>query len=279
MRKKRFFSLPCAVMVLITATVFGQAPCARADTITDSITATTYMDSRNNTSNYSTSKIKLVANALGTGSNDGSVTRGLFSLPTALESIPAADVVSATIYFYNYGISPPNYSVPGQPAYTVPDVVLHPLTQSFSVSTATWNSSSSGTPWSTPWTTPSSPSGVSGPFESSVSATAVDTTNGGLPAANDWSSFNVTSMWSDPNFLTNGVVMMLANEVVPTDPNSPSTHEWLTENWANQNWVAPPGGTPYIVVTTVPEPSTLALLGASAISLLAYAWRRRRRME
>ena len=75
-----------------------------ADVIQENITSTTYMDSRNNTTNYSTTKIKLVANALGTGSNDGLLTAGTLRLPTHLESIPAADVVSAKIYFYNYGI-------------------------------------------------------------------------------------------------------------------------------------------------------------------------------
>jgi hypothetical protein len=262
-------------MVLTTAAVFCQTSGVLANPIQENITATTYIDSRNNTQNMSTSKIKLVANALGTGSNDGSITRGLLSLPADLESIPASEIASAKIYFYNYGISPPNYSQPNPPAYTMPDVVLHPLTQSFTYTTATWNSAANGTAWSTPWTTPYSSGGVSGPFESSVSATAVDVNTGGKSTANNWSYFDVTSLWSDPDFLKNGVVMMFSNEVVPLDPNYPSNHMWLTENWANQNWVAPPGGIPYIVVTTVPEPSTLAL-GLSGVAALGLALGRRR---
>jgi hypothetical protein len=265
-------------MVLTTAAVFCQAPGVLADPIQENITATTYIDSRNNTQNMSTSKIKLVANALGTGSNDGSITRGLFSLPSDLASIPASEIASAKIYFYNYGISPPNYSQPNPPAYTTPDVVLHPLTQSFTYNTATWNSSATGSAWSTPWTTPSSPGGVGGPFESSVSATAVDLTTGGKSTANNWSYFDVTALWSDADFLNNGVVMMFSNEVVPTDPNYPSNHMWLTENWANQNWVAPPGGTPYIVVTEVPEPSTLVLTLSGAVLLtigFGHRWARK----
>ena len=61
----------------------------------------------------------------------------------------------------------------------MPDVVLHPLTQGFSYNTATWNSSATGTAWSTAWTTPYNPGGVNGPFEASVTATAVDLTSGG----------------------------------------------------------------------------------------------------
>lgn len=279
MRKKRFTRLPCLVMVLATAAVFCRTPGVLADPIQENITATTYIDSRNNTSNYSTSKIKLVANALGTGSNDGSITRGLFSLPRDLAGIPAADIASAKIYFYNYGISPPNYTQPNPPAYTVPDVVLHPLTQGFTYNTATWNSSAGGTAWSTPWGTPYGSGGVSGPFESSVSVTAVDLNTGGKSTANNWSYFNVTSLWSDPDFLNNGVVMMFSNEVVPADPNYPSSHEWLTENWANQNWVAPPGGTPYIVVTEVPEPSTLVMLLAAGVGIGGFRRLRRRASE
>ena len=277
MRKMRFFPLPCVVMVLTVAAVLCRMPSAPADVIQENITSTTYMDSRNNTTNYSTTKIKLVANALGTGSNDGSLTRGLLSLPTDLESIPAADVVSAKIYFYNYGISPPTYTQPNPPSYTMPDVVLHPLTQGFSYNTATWNSSATGTAWSTAWTTPYSPGGVNGPFEASVTATAVDLTSGGKSTANNWSYFDVTSLWSDPDFLNNGVVMMFSNEIVPLDPNN-SNHVWITENWANQNWSPPPGGVPYIVVTTVPEPSLLAMgLGGAAALVLALGRRRTRR--
>ena len=203
-------------------------------------------------------------------------SRGDFSaLPADLASIPAADVVSAQIFFYNYGMSPPTYTQPNPPAYTVPDVVVYPLTQGFSKSTATWNSSATGTAWSTPWATPYSPGGVSGPFDSSLSAAAV-AVGGGMPAANSWSYFDVTSLWGNSDFLDNGAVMMFANEVVPVDPNYPSTHMWLTENWANQNWVAPPGGTPYIVVTTVPEPSTLAMALAAGVGLSGFRYLRRR---
>jgi hypothetical protein len=269
-------------MVLTTAAVFCRTPGVPADPIPpiqENITATTYMDSRNNTNNYSTSKIKLVANANGTGSNDGSITRGLFRLPTDLDGIPASEIASAKIYFYNYGISPPNYTQPNPPSYTVPDVVLHPLTQSFTYNTATWNNSATGTPWSTPWTTPYSSGGVSGPFEPSVSVTAVDLTSGGKSTANNWSYFDVTSLWSDPDFLTNGVVMMFSNEVVPLDPNYPSNHQWLTENWANQNYT-PSSYAPYIVITEVPEPSTLAMTLSGAVLLtigLGRRWVRLRR--
>jgi hypothetical protein len=150
------------------------------------------------------------------------------------------------------------------------------VTDDFSFSTATWASSSTGNTWSTPWTTPYT-GGVGGPFDATLTATAVDVLSGGKPTANNWSYFDVTSMWSSSNFLNNGVVMMFANEIVPTDPNAtPSTaHRWMTENWANQNWLAPPEGTPYIIVTTTPEPSTLALVIAGAVSLLAIYGKRR----
>ena len=132
--RKKFVPLRDVVMLVATAAIFSPTPSVLAGQLPNEyITATTYIDSRNNTSNYSASKIKLVANALGIGSNDGSITRGLFSLPTDLDSIPAAEVASAKIYFYNYGISPPNYTQPNPPAYAVPDVVLHPLTQGFYV--------------------------------------------------------------------------------------------------------------------------------------------------
>jgi hypothetical protein len=278
MRKKRFFSLPCVVVVLTTATVFCHTPDVPASVLPtggEYITSTTYMDSRYNTQNMSGSKIKLTVNGIGTGSNDGSLTRALFSLPTDLESIPAANVVSAKIYFYNYGVTLPNYGADSNPpAFTMPDVVLHPLTQGFSYTGATWNSPDKtvGTAWSVPWTTPSSPSGTGGPFEASVSVAAVDVNTGGKPTANNWSYFDVTSLWGDSDFLQNGVVMMFSNEVVPV--GSSGAHVWITENWANQNWLAPPDGFPYIVVTTTPEPSTLAL-GLSGAAALGLALRRR----
>jgi hypothetical protein len=39
----------------------------------------------------------------------------------------------------------------------------------------------------------------------------------------------------------------------------------------------PPAGSDMLIATVVPEPSTLALLGIGAVSLLAYAWRKRTR--
>ena len=101
----------------------------------------------------------------------------------------------------------------------------------------------------------------------------MDLNTGGKSTANNWSYFDVTSLWSDPDFLTNGVVMMFANEIVPADPNNANTHEWLTENWANQNY-SPSSYMPYIVVTTVPEPSTLVMTLAGAVLLTTVVGRR-----
>jgi hypothetical protein len=275
---KGFNSLPCVFAVLAAVPVLYRTPAAPAEEIQENITSTTYIDSRNTTSNMSAAKIKLVANALGTGSNDGSITRALIGVPADLAGIPAAEVKSARIYFYNYGITSPTYSEPNPPAFTMPDVVLYPLTEAFSYASATWNSSASGTSWSTPWATPYSSGGVSGPFDTSVHADAVGVA-GGLPTANSWSYFDVTSLWGNSNFLANGAVMMFANEVVPADPNSPSTHKWLTENWANQNWIAPSGGTPYLAITTVPEPSMLVMATVAGLGICGCRYRRRLRAK
>jgi hypothetical protein len=280
MMRKRIVPYAGAVLLATIAAVHWCASGVRADQIQEGVTSATYIDSRNNTSNYATSKtyVKLCANANGTGSNDGSITRGLFSLPADLQSIPAADVVSAKIYFFDNWYQPPSYSN-GSASYAT-NVVLYPLTQGFSLNTVTWNSAATGSSWTTAWGTPYA-GGVSGPFESSVGTTAAyyDTPGGNPVTASgwDWACFDVTSLWSDSSFLSNGAVVMLSNEVVPLDPVKGSAyHEWITEEFGNES--ASAGQTPYIVVTTVPEPSTLTLglSGAAAVLALGRRWKRRR---
>jgi hypothetical protein len=285
MMRKRIVPYAGAVLLATVAAVDWCAPPVRADVLTYPITSATFIDSRNNTTNYLTAKnyVKMVANALGTGSNDGSVTRGLFSLPADLQSIPAADVVSAQIYFFDNWLQPPTYGNSSGVSYTT-NVVLHPLTQSFSASSVTWNSPATGSTWNTSWGPVASAGNLTGPFESSVTATAsyYDAPGGNpvTPSGWDWACFDVTSLWSDSNLLDNGAVVMLSNEIVPLDPsrgtNYQSYHEWFTEELSNQSWT-PADQTPYIVITTVPEPSALALGLSGAAAGLALFRRRMRR--
>jgi hypothetical protein len=53
------------------------------------------------------------------------------------------------------------------------------------------------------------------------------------------------------------------------------TPEWV-EAWESPSSPSAFVQNHYIIASTVPEPSTLALLSASALCLLAYAWRRMR---
>ena len=97
----------------------------------------------------STSKIKLVANALGTGSNDGSVTQRFSphrsGERSTSEIASAKSLVTTTVYPRRITVSPTHRLIPCR------TWVLHPLTQSFTYNTATWNAAASGTAWSTPW--------------------------------------------------------------------------------------------------------------------------------
>ncbi len=81
----------------------------------------------------------------------------------------------------------------------------------------------------------------------------------------DWTKVNPTDAHGDPPFTLNKpAVLHLISEDIYVDIEFTS---WTTGGG---------GGFSYQRSTPVPEPSTLVVLAAGAVALLAYGWRRRR---
>ena len=240
-----------------------------ADTIVDfPITVENYIDSYNSTTVYNTfagsgGSMKLVVNGSNTTPAKAySVTRGLIQLPTAATSIPAADVIDATIYLDL------TQDTGANPYDSAEAVNLYPLTQSFNPTTATWNTTGGGVFESTgvAWNPGPSSSG------------ALQDASKANPVLCSW---DVTSLWSDSNLLTNGAIFKY-NEPAAEADLPPGSNPYMTVTL----WGGSPSSTyplcqqAYVAIDVAPEPSTLALLAAGAIlAAIGYGWRRTARRE
>jgi len=169
----------------------------------------TRIDSLYTTDNYFGQNIKLIANAV--SHDSGSVVRGLIALPQ-LPSLSASDVYSAKIWMcqtYYYGPSNENPYTRG--------ATLYPLTQSYNLSTVTWQSchggqydSSNPVPWNP---APNMAQPVPGFY------------NNGYW----WCNWDFTSLWNNSNLLNNGAILML-------DPETPPSTDWVTKYFAGSSY-------------------------------------------
>lgn len=178
-----------------------------------------YIDSQSPMSNLGSSgSVKVVVNG-----NDGSLTRGLFSLPEEIGLIPTEDVISVKVWFWTFQNNTGDRTV-----------LLHPLTSAFSEGGATWNSSDGTNIWLT----------SGGDHDAAVSVQAVEETN--------WFSWDISGLWNNANLRSFGAMLKMNDESNPGVGNMPrapfNSSDHLTE-------------LPYVEVTYVPEPATLATLG------------------
>ena len=79
-------------------------------------------------------------------------------------------------------------------------------------------------------------------------------------------------------FLYTDGIMQDLNSLIPTSSEWELGHaSSINDNGWIVGWGMNPSGQQHaFLLTPVPEPSTLVLLGAAAIGLLGYAWRRKR---
>jgi hypothetical protein len=256
------------VLAFAAAAVLGGTP-ARAATLTYAISVENYIDSYNYNNNYnmfagSGSSMKLVVNGSNSGAKSNTVTRGLIQLPAAATGIPAAEVVDAAIYLDL------TQDTGANPYDTAEGVTLYPLTQTFNPNTATWtysDSSSTSTAW------------AGGTYESTgvywnpgpSSGSALQNASKTAPVLCSW---DVTSLWGDPNLLDNGAILKFNEPAATADLSSQTTYQTVLFWGGSASSSYPAVVQGYVVVETVPEPSTVALLLAGA-SLAAIGFGRR----
>lgn len=214
------------------------APASGQITQTFAIDVDTAVDSRDPTYNFGVdTSIKVVVNG-----NDGSLARVLFELPGAAWSVPSADLLSAKVWFYTW-----KNLTAGR------TVALLPLTRSFAEGTGDATASGDGATWQTcdgtsGWTT------AGGDYDAGVSVDAAELAGAGLAG---WFTWDIAALWDDANLRSHGAMLRMNDESDPGIGNMPRASFNSSDAGSNR---------PYVEVTYVPEPSSLAIL-----SLLAGA--------
>ena len=201
----------------------------RAATVQYPILIDTQIDSRDPDINFSTDdNVKVVVNGM-----DGSLARAVFELPAAALAVPLSSITSVTVGYYVWNDQTEDRTVR-----------LLPLTQSFDVSTATWNTYDGTSAWAT----------LGGDFDTGMYVDAMEPAGG-----SGFFTWDITSMWSDANLRTNGAILMMDDESDPGATNMPRAPFSSAESGGDP--------TPYVEITTVPEPGTcVALLVGSVLA-------------
>jgi len=258
------------MLACVGAVVLCGTPAARAQTQTYALPATTYIDQGYPADNFGAkTQMEIVADGPG-GSHGLTVGRSLVAIPSF--TTPVGDVIqSVQLELYCTAYMSQDTSA----SYSA---ALYPLMQSFNQGSSNKSPDPVGSSWNcvtgtTPW---SSSSTVGGNYDSSW------TTGPTLALApSSWTSFNLTSLWTNPSLATQlqelqayGAEMLLS----PESPSSMPASSYAEYEFAGNAWTPPSTYQPYLAVTfaAAPEPSTLALLAAGA-SLAAIGFGRRRR--
>ncbi len=219
--------ISCGVLCLNTVTAAG------AVTQTYMIDDETRIDSRSSTYNYGVStSVRAIVNG-----NDGSLVRSLVGLPQEMWSIPAGQtLLSAKIYFYTWQNNTGDRSVQ-----------LHPLTGAFIEGSGDGTLSGDGATWLTydgvhTW------SSGGGDYDQGTFVTADESTN--------WFTWDITTLWTNSNLRTYGALLRMNDESNPGAGNQPRVT--LTSHEGAE------GSRPYVEVTYIPEPASIALFGLLA---------------
>ncbi len=224
------------VLVLCGCLCIRAAPAAAQITQTFPIDVDTGVDSRDPTFNYGVdTSVKVVVNG-----DDGSLARVLLELPAAAWSIPSADLVSAEVRLYTWK------NMTGTRT-----VSLHPLTRAFVEGTGDDTASGDGATWQThdgtnPWTIPG------GDYDAGVSVDAVELAADGLSG---WFTWDIAPLWDDANLRSHGAMLRMGDESDPGVGNMPRASFNSSDVGLDR---------PYVEVTYVPEPSSLAVLALLA---------------
>jgi len=239
--QQRFVNTSFARWALAAVAWIGLGATAWADVF--KLDKVAYIDGGYNENLGSTTGMKNVLNF--PTHNGGSVTRSLLGMPSitvpdgmAIESV----TLKLWCYQYNKNGAATNFSM-----------ALYPLIHSWVEGTgksgqglltgATWITYDGNQSWTT----------AGGDYDSSVSVMAAST-----PVINSWTTFDLSSIWSNANLQTYGALLTVS----PEDGTLVPTGQWITESFATDDWVNDPGTdyNPYISVTFMPVPEPVAWL-------------------
>ncbi|AHF92012.1 anchor protein [Opitutaceae bacterium TAV5] len=221
----------------------------RADSLPVSMSADTWIRSDNATFNGNTALL-----GIGQVAGGGDL-RSLLSFDLAGVSLPEdATFVSASLMLYFNG--PDSTSIS-----TTLTIDVHELTTSFSETAANWNSNGT-TAWANP----------GGDYDSTILASANISTKAPAGAVT-WSDSSLDSVVQTA--LTNGTTLNLLLKAGNETGNTERQLLWFASG-ADHSATRPVA---YLVIdyTVIPEPSTIALLGAAAALVAATFLRRRHR--
>ena len=221
-------------LVIGVACLLVTLPAAAANIVTDyPITVDTYMDGQSPTYNFGVSaSLKAVVNG-----NDGSKCHALIQMPD-LTAVNPADVVSVVLRAKQSGSNTTG-------ALTIR---FQPLTHGFVEGTGSNTASGDGATWGTydgtrAWTT------SGGDYTTAVYADPTESST--------WWTWDITSFWNNSSLVANGGILILNDESDPGVGNMPRCVFYSSDGTT--------GSTPYIEVTTVPEPASLVTLGLGAL--------------